>query len=266
MSSQRNWRQLERHPLSAEFEDIAGDEWKALLRSIEKHGFDPRKPIVLAPDLDDKGRMKIGDGWQRQRACLQLGVRPVYVILPGKMTLEELIERDNEARRHESIAQRDKRIAARNKRISKAIESGKTYREVAEEEGINVSTVHKAATKSGAAERAPNAQERLGANGEVPKRLSKIFESRPMFRSAAAMASKAAAAFKALEKTEAYKSIEGDDHKVYSSIFTVAFNRAAQACPAEICSECKGHKASMDAEDCAKCQGKGYLTVGEVKG
>ncbi len=135
MSQQpRMWKHLERHPLSAEYEDIKAGPWKALLDSIGELGFDSKKPIILAPDPDDGGKLKIGDGWQRQRACVQLGVRPVYVVLSKNLSLESLIRRDNDARRHESVEQHNKRVEARRVRVAAAVEAGKSYREVAKEE------------------------------------------------------------------------------------------------------------------------------------
>ncbi len=139
----RTWRTLERHPLSAEYEDLTGQAWKNFLDKFKDLGFDPRKPIILAPDEDDDDRMKVGDGWQRQRACCELGIRPVYGYVPRGMTLEQLIGRDNDARRHESDTQREKRLEGRRARVSEAVKEGKPMREIAKDEGISASTVHK---------------------------------------------------------------------------------------------------------------------------
>jgi hypothetical protein len=156
MSQQpRLWKHLERHPLSAEYGDITHGHWKALLDSITDLGFDSKKPIILAPDEADGGKIKVGDGWQRQRACVQLGVRPVYVMLSKNITLEQLIRRDNDARRHESVEQHNNRLAARKTRVAAAVEAGKSYRAIAEDEGVNVSTVHSDAKATGAAEKNP---------------------------------------------------------------------------------------------------------------
>jgi hypothetical protein len=156
----RLWKHLERHPLSAEYGDITAGHWKALLDSISELGFDPKKPIILAPDDADVGKLKIGDGWQRQRACIQLNVRPVYVQLSKNISLEALIRRDNDARRHESVEQHNKRVEARRVRVAAAVESGKSYREVAKDEGVNVSTVHSDAKVTGADKKSPRKIER----------------------------------------------------------------------------------------------------------
>lgn len=150
MSKQpRTWKNLERHPLSAEYKDIKAGPWKALLDSITDLGFDPRKPIVLAPDEADGGKMKIGDGWQRQRACVQLNVRPVYVQLSKHIPLESLIRRDNDARRHESVEEHNKRVEARRVRVAEAVEKGTPLRAIAKEEGVSAATVHKDAKATG---------------------------------------------------------------------------------------------------------------------
>ena len=44
----KQWQILKRHPLSAEYEDISGQEWQNLVASITgPRGFDKRKPIVM---------------------------------------------------------------------------------------------------------------------------------------------------------------------------------------------------------------------------
>lgn len=149
MNQPRNWKTLERHPLSAEYEDVKGDVWASLLASIRDFGFDPKRAITMAPDVDDENTLKIGDGWQRQRACVELGIKPVYVMLPRGMPLTDLIRRDNDARRHESDTQRDKRLEARRARVSEAVKEGTPLRKIAEKEGVSAATVHKDAKVTG---------------------------------------------------------------------------------------------------------------------
>lgn len=178
MSKQpRTWKNLERHPLSAEYEDIKAGPWKALLDSITDLGFDPRKPIVLAPDDADGGKMKIGDGWQRQRACVQLNVRPVYVHLSKHIPLESLIRRDNDARRHESVEEHNKRVEARRVRVAEAVEKGTPLRTIAKEEGVSAATVHKDAKKTGTTSpRSPVNTPRNGSPKFDDKRLYRVLK------------------------------------------------------------------------------------------
>jgi hypothetical protein len=126
----RNWKQLERHPLSAEYEDLVGERWDALVKDIEENGFDKRKPIYLL-----EGR--IGEGWQRQRACLACDVRPVYAPFPKGVDPEAFIARENDQRRHESKDAAERRIEARRKRVAEAREEGKSFAAIAEDEGIS---------------------------------------------------------------------------------------------------------------------------------
>jgi hypothetical protein len=145
MKRPKLWKELERHPLSSEYEDLAGDRWIGLLGSIRR-GFDKRKPIIL---YEHGGKPKILDGWQRQRACLECDVTPIYDGLPSGLTAEELVERDNDHRRHESPEQAAKRIEARQARVAAGREEGKSFRQIAMEEGISARQVQKDARTKG---------------------------------------------------------------------------------------------------------------------
>jgi hypothetical protein len=91
---QPNWCTLERHPLSAAYVDISGDQWTEFVVSMHANGFDKRKPITLFEG-------KILDGWQRYRACRELGIKPTFVKLPDGVDPEAFVERENDHRRHE---------------------------------------------------------------------------------------------------------------------------------------------------------------------
>src|SRR3990167_10575229 len=89
----RFWKTLERHPISAEYEDITGDAWDDFLEHFR--AFDQRRPIILHED-------KVLDGWQRQRACVKLGITPVYAQLPKGVDPREFVSQENDRRRHET--------------------------------------------------------------------------------------------------------------------------------------------------------------------
>lgn len=61
---------LEDHPIAALLPLLEGDEFQALVASMQRHGFDPEHPIRLYEG-------KILDGRNRYRAALEAGVEPV---------------------------------------------------------------------------------------------------------------------------------------------------------------------------------------------
>jgi predicted transcriptional regulator len=134
MQQPKNWRSIERHPLSAEYDDIGGAQWKSIVTDMKENGFDKRKPIILHED-------KILDGWQRQRACVELGIRPTYAPLPRGRKPEEFVRQENDNRRHETSEAKSKRIAARREKVAELREEGKSTRLIAEEVGVSQKTV-----------------------------------------------------------------------------------------------------------------------------
>lgn len=139
----RYWKPLERHPLSAEYADLRGNDRKELLDGIKEKGFDKRKPIVLARDEADDGKMKILEGWQRQTVCVELDIKPNYIPLPRGYTQEEFVAQENDHRRHESEQAKEKRLAARRERVAALREEGKSIREIADEEDVSKTTIER---------------------------------------------------------------------------------------------------------------------------
>lgn len=137
------WKQLERHPLSAEYEDMTGQAWADLVKDISENGFDKRKPIILHDG-------QILDGWQRQRACIECDVRPTYAPPARGMAVEDVVRRENDQRRHESEQAREKRVRARRERVAKARSEGESIRAIAEHEGVSKATVEEDIKKTGA--------------------------------------------------------------------------------------------------------------------
>ena len=134
LTQPRPWQQLLRHPLSAQYEDLDGPMFEALCESIKKNGFDENHKIILY-----EGR--ILDGWQRQRACVKLGIRPIYDELPKGRDAEAFVEKNNDVRRHEPKEKVEKRIAQRKERVAQARAEGKSLREIADQEGVSHTTI-----------------------------------------------------------------------------------------------------------------------------
>ena len=53
------------------FPEMAEDDYKSLLDDLSSNGYDASQPVYI---LDDK----ILDGWNRQKACDELNIKPTY--------------------------------------------------------------------------------------------------------------------------------------------------------------------------------------------
>lgn len=125
----RFWKTLERHPLSREYEDITGVAWENFVADVKQFGVIDRRIT-----LEDG---KVLDGWQLLRACIECDVTPVFIERPKNISAEEFVRIKNDNRRHEEAA----RIAARRDRVAKARAEGKSFRAIAEEQKVSVSTI-----------------------------------------------------------------------------------------------------------------------------
>lgn len=134
MSEPTEWRQLERHPLSAEYADLPEAVFRQMVQAIREHGIVDRSVTL------HEG--KILDGWQFHRACIEAGVRPDYVdVADMAIAPEAYVAIKNDFRRHETPQQAERRIAARRQRAAAARAEGKSLRTIAESEGVSKDTV-----------------------------------------------------------------------------------------------------------------------------
>jgi hypothetical protein len=140
MKQPRKWRDLERHPLSKEYGDIEGSAWERFVAHTRKHGVVRRK-VILVPGPD--GKSLVVDGWQLQKACVELGKKPIYGGIPEGMSVEEYVEMVNDNRRHEPPEVTEKRIAKRREREAKLRDKGMSLRDIAEQEGVDEGTVRR---------------------------------------------------------------------------------------------------------------------------
>jgi hypothetical protein len=134
MKTPRFWKTIERHALSAEYRDIEGEAWGRFLEGVRKHGIINGRKIILYEG-------KILDGWQLQRACLALGIVPLYEILTNGMDPRAFVEIVNDERRHETQEEVAKRIEERRQRVAAARLEGKSLRTIAEEVEVSQATV-----------------------------------------------------------------------------------------------------------------------------
>lgn len=130
---QPDWKSLERHPLSAGYEDINGEIWTQTLANLKEFGIVDRE-ITLFED-------KVLDGYQLQRACVMLDIKPTYKELPEGIPAEKFIEIKNDCRRQTPEEAAIARILERRERIAKARVDGKSLRTIAENEGVSEKTV-----------------------------------------------------------------------------------------------------------------------------
>jgi hypothetical protein len=90
---------LEPHSLSTLFPPLADQELEALADDIRQHG--QREPVLTYEG-------KVLDGWNRVRACRQIGRKPwvmAFDPVSAKMTPEQLVISANLRRRHLSVGQ-----------------------------------------------------------------------------------------------------------------------------------------------------------------
>jgi hypothetical protein len=132
-----DWKQLKRHPLSAEYEDITGVDWMRFCQSFKRHGFLPERQIVLHQGM-------VLDGWQRLRACLETATDPDFTTLPEGRDADEFVEAMNDDRRKTESAQAiQKRAYARRMRVAERRQKVESLRTIAEEEGVSKATVER---------------------------------------------------------------------------------------------------------------------------
>ena len=132
----RFWKNLKRHPLSLEYKDLEGWEWEDFLESVKQNGILNQRKITLYEGM-------VLDGWQLQRACVILDIKPEYQGIPKKMNPSAFVGFCNDARRHETEEIRKQRREKRRARVVKGREEGKSTRTIADEAGVGESTVRR---------------------------------------------------------------------------------------------------------------------------
>ena len=128
----KSWKEYERHPISARYPDLKGAAWEDFLENIRNSKIPPT--IMMFEG-------KILDGWQRFRACLELGIVPTFKVLNRKIDPEVYVEQQNDHRRHESVEMVCERRAARRARVAMMREEGASIRTIAKAEKMPESTV-----------------------------------------------------------------------------------------------------------------------------
>ncbi len=130
----RYWKTLERHPLSAEYSDLPPNQLAAFVADLKAHGIQNKRKVTLHEG-------QVLDGWQFQRACVEANIRPDYQALPKNIPPEIYVRIVNDNRRHESVETAHRRAEERRKRVAEIAKTGKSLRQIAEEEGVSHVTI-----------------------------------------------------------------------------------------------------------------------------
>lgn len=137
-----SWKELIRHPLSAEYEDIEGPAWDRFIRDLKQYGVMMERKVTLHEG-------KVLDGWQLLRGCIQLNIEPDFQTIPEHADPLAFVKVANDNRRHESAERIAKRIADRRERVGEARMNGESIRTIAEKEGVSKSTIEQDIEKTG---------------------------------------------------------------------------------------------------------------------
>lgn len=132
----RTWKTLERHPLSAEYDDITGPSWDRFKNNYKRVGILNERKITLYEG-------KVLDGWQLLRCCIEFDRQPDFQTLPEHVDPKAFVETMQDHRRHETPEQVEKRVVARRGRVVDARVNGESLRTIAENEGVAVATVQR---------------------------------------------------------------------------------------------------------------------------
>lgn len=130
----RYWKKLERHPLSAEYDDVPEAVMEQMVADIKEHGVINGRKVTLYED-------KVLDGWQIYTACLKAGHKPDFTYVPRHLTAEQFVRIVNDNRRHESAEAAARRVKQRRERVVAARAEGKSTTQIAEEEGVSQPTI-----------------------------------------------------------------------------------------------------------------------------
>jgi hypothetical protein len=145
MKRPKNWAELERHPLSAEYVNIDGPAWEDFVGCLRVNGILNDRHITLYEGM-------VLDGWQLLRGCIEADVEPKFQQLREGVDPATFVEVMNDRRRHEDAETIRKRAQARRERVAQKRAEGQSTRQIAESEGVSQTQVRediKVATEQG---------------------------------------------------------------------------------------------------------------------
>lgn len=142
MYAPKDWKNLERHELSADFPDITGDRWDEMVDDFGKYGNIDKTPIHLSADN------KVVVGWQMLRLYKEHPDKgpPIFKRIKGNVTLETFVKIKEGHRRHLTHEELDGILA---KQIERLRASGKSIRSIAAATGASRSEVQRQVSQLG---------------------------------------------------------------------------------------------------------------------
>lgn len=170
MSQTMKVKELIPHPRNSEFfDDISGDAWEELKRSIEKSGI--IEPLVITQDK------VIVSGHQRRRACMELGIEDVQVEVRIFNSEDEILK-----------ALIDTNIRQRGIGNPNPIKFGKCLKELERIEGVRSGSAGKVATDLEPQIAVPKTQDdlakELGLSVDKIQRYKKLADASPAIQDA----------------------------------------------------------------------------------
>ena len=148
-----NWRTLERHSLSAAYDDLPGPTFDLMVAGLQEYGILADRKVTLHDG-------KVLDGWQLLRACIAAGIEPEFATLPASIEADGFVEKLNDLRRHETPEKAMRRVGERRERVAAARAEMKSLRDIAKAEKVSVRTVRNDLKEGGVD---PRTDEALGA-------------------------------------------------------------------------------------------------------
>jgi hypothetical protein len=175
-----DWKSFERHPLSADYVNIDGEEWDKFVESLRLHGIVNDRRIIMYEG-------KVLDGWQLLRGCIEADIEPQIEPLPKGISPEAFVEIMNDRRRHEDAETVRKRAQARRERVAAARAKGQSTRSIAGAEGVSEKTIRNdldALTAEGTQCESPDGKT-MGKDGRKQpaarkRRMTKKSKTRPL--------------------------------------------------------------------------------------
>lgn len=151
----------ERHPLSAEYEDISGEAWLRFSDGV-KEAYNGR-PVILYQG-------KVLDGWQLYRACVLHGIKPGFYDFDGnEMEAERFVEQNNDNRRHIPLDKQQQYANERRNRVAKLRASGMSVRAIAKKTGASRTTTQRDLETLDGPGGTPDPPEVIGEDGKPYK-------------------------------------------------------------------------------------------------
>jgi hypothetical protein len=128
-----NWRDLKRHPLSAEYPDLPKKVGERMGAGLKEHDNIGDRRITLFEGM-------VLDGWQFLQSCIHENIEPKFQELV-KGDPAAFVEILNDTRRHEDIKTMMLRAKKRRERVVAAKQQGQSNRAIAQAEEVSEKTI-----------------------------------------------------------------------------------------------------------------------------